>query len=719
MPTPPVDPSQLPEGMQAGVSDDTLPEGLASESSQGDITSNGSRSGSTEKGKWWPTRRSEVPADTEATQPRPKRGGKWRSTATEELEAFRPVPVVGRLPWKMQHLSATLALVVALLFLLFIAAASVSQMRKRAGGGEDTATAVLAQASAAALSGDSAPVAPAVQEAISRLRQTSGDDAKEHLAKVEAGLGQATQAAATREAAQAATTQLNAAIGALAPQWRAAGNAGQWASPDAVNFAQALAEVRYLAEVTTAMAAGQPRLIDDRFPVARQNVEQAIRTVAQSNTGSGPLLEAWRALARGWSASSASLDAIIGQRQAWNSAVDGYSASQDLQRQVLTSGGRLATAPPSDPAWLTHAPMAIVLSSVAVALALSFLTWVGWKQQRWQYLTELAGNEQVVHAVDRLGSQLRRYRPGAPVKLSSASPTLEPLVDSMTSVLAMGREAYANLAEKSGGLARDALVSAEATGELVALSRQGQEGAMESGQDILSVTQSLQEIIQEARTTMSLMGEDASQEDVDVSGLSAAVEALSRIETRIKDQEGRFDRLHGDARQVHEAARGIGEEADRLAVVAIQAAIQAARAGEAGQGFRVIADHLKELSERLASSARRTGVGAEALLSDLSAARRTEEEALADTLAAQQSQEVAQEWILSQEHRTEHLRQGLASVATRAMAQEGVLDRLADRTSEDMSRINAFQQASQVAAEAAAVMAGTAATLDNTLSTRT
>ena len=708
----------LPERLSAGVPDDSIPEGLANERDMSRLTGrDSSPEGSEETSKWWKTRQSELAHDDDPAVGRAKRGAKWRSTATEELEAFRPVPVVGRLPWKVQHLSATLALVVTLLFLLFVASAAVSQLRKRAGAGEDTATAVLTQATSSTLSGTPGPSSTAVRAAISRLRDYDGES-KKQVAAVEVALGQSEQVASLRKASETASTQLNAAIAAMAPQWRAAGNAGQWASPDAVNFAQALAEVRYLAEVTTAIAAGQPRMIDDRFTVARQNVEQSIRTYAQSAPGTGPLLEAWRALARGWSASSPSLDVMIGQKPAWNVAVTGQTASLALQKNVLTAGGRLSSAPSADPSWLVHAPVVIMVSSVAVALALSFLTWVGWKQQRWQSLNEMAGTEQIAHGIERLASKVRRYRPGTSSSLSSSVPMLEPLVEALSSMQTQNRVAFVALSEQTRGLSRDALSSAEATGELVSFVRQDQETAMSSGQDILSITQALQDIIHEARAAIGLMEDNPVVDDVGGNGLLGAVHALERIQSRLKDQETRLERLHGDARQVHEAARGIGEEADRLAVMAIQAAIQAARAGEAGQGFRVIADHLKELSERLASSARRTGVGAETLLSDLTAAMRVEEELLADSAVAQHHQEVAQEWLLSQEHLSEQLRGGLTRVAGQALSQEVVLDRLADQTSEHMARLNDFQRVSQIAAEAASVMASAAAAIETSLSAR-
>lgn len=732
MPTPPVDPSELPEGLPAGVPEDSLPDGLSEHiptaSRRKSSTRRSDKKGQAAPGegkttqKWWPTRgdgqdKGKRSSGSPSNGARSRRGEKIRTTTgTEELEAFKPVPFLGKLPWKTQHLFSTLALVVSLLILLVISASAVSQLNKRSGGVEDTAVGVLVQAASAPISGKPAPSSQSLIAAQNKILALAGPDARPTLEQIGNTAALSTQLAQTRQTAQEVSQSLTSAITAMSVQWRQAGSQGQWTSPDAVNFAQALAEVRYLQEVSSAIASGSARPVDNRFPVARQNVEQAIRTFAQAPTSSGPLLEAWRALASGWSASSPGLDELIGQRNNWNEAVQAYQAALDLQANVLASGGRLSTPPEPEPSWVSHAPLMIVLSGLAVGLALCFLTWVGWKQQRWQALTEIAGAEQVGVAIDRLALQLRRFRPGQPVKVSVPLPMLEPLVEAIRQVLNGLHHNHVSLIEQSRTLTQDAMSSSEATGKLVELARQGQDGAMEAGQDVLAVTQALQEILSEARVALSAAGEDPGLDDGGVSALTHAVSSLENIQSRARDQENRFQRLTSDARQVQEAARGVGEEADRLAVLAIQAAIQAARAGEAGQGFRVIAEQLKELSERLASSARRTGAGAETLLIDLTAASGVEEDIISQASQVHHHQEVAQEWALSQEQKFEALRNGLSQVMEHANGQEGVVDRLAERTTEEMNRLDAFREVGQLAAEAAAILASTAATLDTTLS---
>lgn len=733
MSTPPVDPSEFPEGFPAGVPEETLPDGLTEPAGSADRGKGRSRpspeAGTANAGPentktaWWPTRgKTELDGGDQTVVPngaKQRRGEKvFTTTSTEELEAFKPVPILGRLPWKLQHLFSTLALLFALVILLFVSAASVSQLKKRSGGLEDSSAAVLVQATSSALSGAPAPSPEVLSAAQNRIVSSGGNEVRPALDAVGKVLPMSTQLSQTRQTAKQVSDTLNAAVANIGPQWRNAGSQGQWTSPDAVNFAQALAEVRYLQEVSAAIAAGMPRPIDNRFPAARQNVEQAIRTFAQAPTSTGALLEAWRALAAGWSASSQQLDVLLGQRQNWNEAVSAHQAALALQSKILSSSGRLNAPPEAEPSWVKHAPTAIVVSGLAVALALCVLTWVGWKQQRWQVLTEMASAEQVAASLQRVVSEINKYRPGRPVKISDSLPMFEPLVEATRRALDLSQRSRQDLIEHAHALAQDAMSSAEATGQLVELARMGQEGAMEAGESIIAITQAIQDILAQARAALSVVGESEGADESGVLALRAAVASLEKIEARSREQQTRFQRLTKDARQVQDSAKGVGEEADRLAVLAIQAAIQAARAGEAGQGFRIIADHLNELSERLASSARRTGAGAETLLIDLTAASRAEDEMINETSVAHHHQEVAQEWALAQEQKFEALRYGLSNVMSQASAQESVVDSLADRTSEEMNRLESVREVGQMAAEAASILASNAAALENSLSSK-
>jgi twitching motility protein PilJ len=268
------------------------------------------------------------------------------------------------------------------------------------------------------------------------------------------------------------------------------------------------------------------------------------------------------------------------------------------------------------------------------------------------------------------------------------------------------------------GINRAAVQVTQTTSEARASSEQlltaAEQQAKQIGETTTAVTQmsnSIVQVSQNAAESARVANQSLDTARRGGDSVRGAIAGMNAIRDQIQETSKRIKRLGESSQEIGEIVDLISDITEQTNILALNAAIQAAAAGDAGRGFSVVAEEVQRLAERSAKATRRIGAIVKTIQSDTQDAVNAMESSTQGVVEGTVRSDAAGSSLAEIESVSDQLAGLIQNISQATQAQASTAERIAN----NMQRILEVSGQASAAARGSASSIGELAVLSNEL----